>query len=29
MVHPESLENSDYNPAFIYVGYSAVRDAIV
>ncbi|MDE5714839.1 MAG: ABC transporter permease [Anaeroplasmataceae bacterium] len=28
MTHPESLENSTYNPAFIYVGYQALRDAI-
>lgn len=29
MKHPESLENSVYNPAFIYVGYEALRSAIL
>lgn len=29
MTHPESLENSVYNPAFIYVGYKALRNAVM
>lgn len=28
MVHPESLENSSYNPSFVYVGYDALIEAI-
>ncbi len=28
MTHPESLENSVYNPAFIYVGRQALKSAI-
>lgn len=29
MTHPESLENSTYNPSFLYVGYDALLEAIV
>lgn len=28
MVHPESLENSNYNPSFLYVGYDALKQAL-
>ncbi|MDE6407943.1 MAG: FtsX-like permease family protein [Anaeroplasmataceae bacterium] len=28
MTHPESLENSTYNPSFVYVGYDALLEAI-
>ena len=28
MTHPESLENSTYNPAFIYLGYNALVTSI-
>ncbi len=28
MTHPESLENSVYNPSFIYVGYDALKKSI-
>ncbi len=29
MTHPESLENSNYNPAFVYVGITALKEAIL
>ncbi|MDE5855629.1 MAG: ABC transporter permease, partial [Anaeroplasmataceae bacterium] len=28
MTHPESLENSTYNPSFVYVGYDVLLEAI-
>ncbi|MDE7385165.1 MAG: FtsX-like permease family protein, partial [Anaeroplasmataceae bacterium] len=28
MTHPESLENSTYNPSFVYVGYDVLSEAI-